>query len=107
MTISRTFAFFTALAAASWFAASADAGTLSLATPSAKICQLTGQNDWASGQPTAAQTLSNFGLDSVDLGFPVESGAALYFLFGDSFPLTHGYSSVPPDDALGYTTRTA
>jgi hypothetical protein len=105
--MSRAFAFFTALAAASWLASPADAGSLALAAPSSKICQLTGQNDWASGQPTAAQTSSNFGLDSVDLGFPVESGAALYFLFGDAFPLTHGYSSVPPDDALGYTTRTA
>jgi Domain of unknown function (DUF4185) len=86
----------------------ADAATLSLVGASSKVCQLTGDVDWATNTPTAAQTKTNFGLDSVDLGFPVDSGAGpLYFLFGDAFPVSHGYSSVPPDDALGYTTRTA
>ncbi|HWU25777.1 MAG TPA: DUF4185 domain-containing protein [Rhizomicrobium sp.] len=86
----------------------AGAGTLTVSSPSAKVCQLTGQTDWASNQPTAAQTMANFGLDSVDLGFPIESNPGpLYFLFGDAFPLTHSFSSVPPDDALGWTTRTA
>jgi hypothetical protein len=35
-------------------------------------CQLTGDVDWETGQPTAARTLANFGLDAVDLGYPVE-----------------------------------
>ena len=39
---------------------------------SEKICQLTGDTDWETGQPTAARTLHNFGLRGVDLGFPVE-----------------------------------
>ena len=87
----------------------AGAATPSLIGASAKICQLTGDTDWATNQPTAARTLSQFGLDAVDLGFPVESGGdgPLYFLFGDALPVTHGVSSVPPDDALGWTTRTA
>jgi hypothetical protein len=78
---------------------------------STKVCQLTGETDWASNQPTNAQTLSNFGLDAVDLGFPVDSGnGPLYLLFGDSWPPHHPAGSlpdVPPDDALGTTHRTA
>ena len=86
----------------------ADAAAPSLVGSSTKICQLTGDTDWSTNQPTAARTLSQFGLDAVDLGFPVDSGnGPLYFLFGDALPVTHGVSSVPPDDALGWTTRTA
>lgn len=88
-----------------------EAATLSLVGASTKICQLTGDSDWASGQPTNARTLTNYGLDSVDLGFPVDTGAGpLFFLFGDAIPNGHpigSIPSVPPDDALGWTTRTA
>lgn len=87
----------------------ADAATLSRTGPSMRVCQVIGENDWISGQPTAAKTLSNFGLDAVDLGFPVDSGRGpLYFLFGDARPSGHllqPFSTVPPDDALGWTTR--
>jgi hypothetical protein len=55
-----------------------------------KICQLTGDIDWESGEPTAAKTFSNFGLDAVDLGYPVETGDKLILLFGDSWPPPHG-----------------
>lgn len=93
------------------FVTPAAADTLSVIGASSKVCQLTGETDWLSGQPTAARTLSNFGLDSVDLGFPVDSGpGGLYLLFGDAFPIHHppgSAPSVPPDDALGFTTRTA
>jgi hypothetical protein len=86
----------------------ADATTLTLVGFSQKVCQLTGDTDWTTGLPTAAQTNTNFGLVGVDLGFPVDSGAGgpLYFLFGDAFPSTTG-AVIPPDDALGVTTRTA
>jgi hypothetical protein len=89
----------------------ADAAKLSLVGSSTKVCQLIGDTDWATGNPTAAKTLSNFGLDAVDLGFPVDSGppGPLYFLFGDALPPGHppnSILSVPPDDALGSTTRT-
>ncbi len=74
------------------------------------MCQLIGDTDWASSNQTAAKTLSNFGLDAVDLGFPVDSSPGpLYFLFGDALPPGHPSNSilsVPPDDALGSTTRT-
>jgi hypothetical protein len=82
--------------------------TLSLVGSSAKVCQLTGEFDWQTNQPTAAQTMTNFGLDGVDLGFPVDSGTGpLYFLFGDSWLIKHApLDPGPPDDSLGWTTRT-
>jgi hypothetical protein len=75
-----------------------------------KVCQLTGETDWETGRPTAARTLSNFGLDGVDLGYPVENHGKLLLLFGDSWPPPHGGGpggEIPPDDAVGVTTRTA
>ncbi len=92
------------------FPSPAETATLSVVGATTKICQLIGDTDWASGQPTAARTLTNFGLDAVDLGFPVESGRELYFLFGDAVPNGHAPGSiptVPPDDALGFTSRRA
>jgi hypothetical protein len=87
------------------------AATLSLVGSNTKVCQLIGGTDWTSHLPTAAKTATNFGLDAVDLGFPVDSGAGpLFFLFGDALPNGHSLNSIPsapPDDALGFTTRTA
>lgn len=90
------------------FTTHADATTLTLVGSSQKICQLTGDTDWTTNLPTAARTNTNFGLVAVDLGFPVDSGAdgPLYFLFGDARPSTTA-NPIPPDDALGVTTRTA
>lgn len=109
MNMDRTFAIWSAIVI--FLLASlplrADAATLSLVGSSAKMCQLTGDTDWATNLPTAARTQTRFGLVAVDLGFPVDSGErALYFLFGDSRP-TVTLNPVPPDDALGVTTRTA
>src|SRR5580704_9922350 len=75
---------------------------------SQKVCQLTGDVDWETGQPTAARTLANFGLDAVDLGYPVEHDGKLILMFGDSWPPPHGGGAageIPPDDAVGVTTR--
>jgi hypothetical protein len=108
--ISRTCALMGPMFAASVAFAPIDAGaaTLSLIGSSVKVCQLTGEFDWQTNQPTAAQTMTNFGLDGVDLGFPVDSGTGpLYFLFGDTWPMKHGpFDPRPPDDSLGWTTRT-
>src|ERR1700686_3204532 len=74
-----------------------------------KICQLTGDIDWETGEPTAAKTFSNFGLDAVDLGYPVETGNKLMLLFGDSWPPPHGGGAkgeIPPDDAVGEVIQT-
>jgi Domain of unknown function (DUF4185) len=70
---------------------------------SEKICQLTGDVDWETGQPTAARTLS-----AVDLGYPVEHNGKLILLFGDSWPSSHGggpAGEISPDDAVGFTAR--
>jgi hypothetical protein len=88
----------------------ASAASLTLIGSSKKVCQLTGEKDWLTGQPTAAQTNTRYGLFSVDLGFPVDSGhGPLYFLFGDVVPasLIPNLNPIPPDDALGVTTRTS
>ena len=109
--MARKFAFLAALLATIFVATlsilPAKAETFIQIGTSEKICQLTGQTDWATNAPTAAKTQTNFGLISDDLGFPVESGKELYFLFGDAFPITHPpFGTIPPDDSLGWTTRT-
>ena len=92
-------------------ASAAQAATLSVSGASEKVCQLTGQTDWYSGATTDAQTMTRDGLFGIDLGFPVEAdNGKLYFLFGDANPANHPPNtlpSVPPDDAMGVTTRTA
>jgi hypothetical protein len=83
---------------------------LTLVGASQKVCQLNGDTDWQTGLPTAAQTLTNFGMQAADLGTPVDSGGAtLYFLFGDTWPIDHpagSVSEVPPDDSVGTSTLT-
>jgi len=83
--------------------------TVSLIGNSEKICQLTGEVDWETGAPTAARTLSNFGLDAVDLGYPVENRGKLILLFGDTWPSKPGGpgGEIGPNDAVGVTVRTA
>ncbi len=74
-----------------------------------RVCQLTGDVDWESGKPTPGRTLTRYGLDAVDLGYPVEHNGKLIFLFGDSWPPTHGVGPLAewtPDDSVGVTTRT-
>lgn len=77
-------------------------------TDTERVCQSTGDVDWETGRPTAAQTLKNFGLDAADLGYPVEHDGKLVLLFGDSWPAGHGAGpagELPPDDAVGVTLR--
>jgi hypothetical protein len=73
-----------------------------------KICQLTGERDWETGEPTSARTFTNFGLDAADLGYPIEHAGKLILLFGDSWPPRHpggAAGEIPPDDAVGVVTR--
>jgi len=111
-------ALLTATFAAGSLSTAANAATLSLVGSSTTVCQLIGETIWDTGTPggtpTAAKTLSNFGLAGVDLGFPVDSSPGpLYFLFGDGSLASglpdHPPNSLPtepPDDALGHTSRT-
>ena len=102
---------FVAVAAVLGVASVTQAATLTVTGASTKVCQLTGQTDWYSGATTNAQTMTRDGLFGIDLGFPVEAGdGKLYLLFGDANPPDHppgSFPSVPPDDAMGVTTRTA
>jgi hypothetical protein len=110
MKIARTIAIVSAALAALCLAAPSGAATLSLVGSSTKVCQLTGQTDWDTGLPTDAQTQTNYGLQGIDLGFPVESDTGeLYLMFGDAVPPNHppaSPASVPPDDGFGKTNRT-
>jgi hypothetical protein len=107
MTRSRTFAILAIFAGVLADPSThAGASSLMLIGSSTKVCQLTGDTDWLTGLPTATQTNTRFGLQAVDLGFPVDSGhGPLYFLFGDARPATT-FNPIPPDDALGWTIRT-
>jgi len=70
-----------------------------------RICQLTGEFDWETNRPTAARTESRFGLEAVDLGFPVEHRGRLFFLFGDAWPTPPGPVQWVPNDGVGVTSR--
>ena len=111
MRLMRVFAALAALVGLAGLGASAQSQTLTALGAPEKVCQLTGQTDWFTGQPTDAKTMARYGLFGVDLGFPVESDKGqLLFLFGDNVPNGHppnAYPTVPADDATGYTSRTA
>jgi hypothetical protein len=85
--------------------------TVSFHGRSEKVCQLTSDFDWESGNPTTARTQSLFGLGATDLGYPVEHQGRLALLFGDSWPTHVGHPGdefQPRDDAVGWiTSRTA
>ncbi|HVZ27945.1 MAG TPA: DUF4185 domain-containing protein [Rhizomicrobium sp.] len=75
--------------------------------PPEKVCQLTGETDWQSGKPTQAKTLSRFGLEAADLGYPIEHNGKLILLFGDSWPTLQKPGTLvelPPNDAVGVVT---
>jgi hypothetical protein len=108
--------FWALLAVAFWLAPMVAAPAAETGAPSPitrvgtsdKICQLTGDTDWETGRPTPARTLTNFGLDAADLGYPVEHAGKLILLFGDSWPPPHppgSVAEVPPDDAVGVIVR--
>src|SRR5215467_630538 len=75
--------------------------------PPEKVCQLTGETDWETGKPTQAKTLSRFGLEAADLGYPIEHNGKLILLFGDSWPTLQKPDTLvelPPNDAVGVVT---
>jgi hypothetical protein len=75
--------------------------------PSEKVCQLTGEKDWASGDPTTTTfNTTQSGLMGTDLGYPVEHNQRLALLFGDtrSNPPRGSDEIGPPDDAVGWIT---
>jgi uncharacterized protein (TIGR03437 family) len=81
---------------------------------SQKICQLVGELDHQTGQPTVSQTETNYGLIGNDLGSSFLHNGKLWFLFGDSHPaatfngklnLQADPPRIPADnDAVGFTS---
>src|ERR1017187_10196149 len=53
---------------------------------SQKVCQLVGELDHETGQPTVSRTETNYGLSGNDLGSSFEHSGKLWFLFGDTQP---------------------
>ena len=49
-----------------------------------KVCQLAGELDYETKQPTASRTESNYGLAGSDLGYAFEHKGKLWLLFGDT-----------------------
>ena len=74
---------------------------------SEKVCQLTGSYDAERYAPTTNNTAA-FGMPAVDLGYPVDDGTTLRFLFGD---VQYGEGLTPPEgapnDAVGYSLDTS
>ena len=71
-----------------------------------KVCQLTGQTDRQvnSDQPAFnPETESRFGLFGTDLGSSFEHNGRLWFLFGDTWPVSHPVSD---SDSIAWTTAT-
>ncbi len=50
----------------------------------ARVCQLVGDRDIVSGQPTASLSGERFGVDGTDSGFSLAHEGELIFLFGDT-----------------------
>ncbi len=73
-----------------------------------KICQLTGDFDRQTGQPTVNLTESRYGVYGTDLGFSFLHAGLTWFLFGDTVGL-HGGDSLAftqdtdPEDCLDLT----
>ena len=75
-----------------------------------KICQLTGQLDRQTGDPTLNETGVRFGLYGTDLGASFEYQGRTEFLFGDTQPTeyfggrdNHGWRPHEYNDSVAYT----
>jgi hypothetical protein len=49
-----------------------------------EVCQLTGQTDYETGQPTSSETKTRYGLTAADEGSSFEFDGNLWWLFGDA-----------------------
>jgi len=71
---------------------------------SQKICQLTGETDYETGQPTVSQTESRYGLHRADVGYSFEHKGQIWFLFGDATPTPtfNGQANGSPPRKVAY-----
>jgi hypothetical protein len=80
------------------------APTIRVVTPGSKMCQLIGDVDRATGQPTVNRTATRFGLTNTDLGATFEHDGRLWFFFGDSYPSGADAANPHCGDAIAWTT---
>jgi len=59
-----------------------------VANSTQKVCQLVGQTDNETGEPTPSRTASRYGIAATDQGFSFMHDGRVWFLFGDSWPTT-------------------
>jgi len=92
------------------------AGVVYVDGSSQKVCQLIGDTDRQTHQPTVNHTTTRFGLNGTDLGYSFEHHGKLFFLFGDSNPTPkfNGQPNGPTDpprirddnDSIAFTSAT-
>lgn len=68
-----------------------------------KVCQLTGDKDRQTRQPTLNRTATRSGVAATDLGSSFEHRGRLYFLFGDTWKVPDGRDARVARDALAWT----
>jgi hypothetical protein len=70
---------------------------------SVKVCQLTGDEDRQTKQPTLSRTAARAGVVATDLGSSFEHHGRLFFLFGDTWRFADGRDGGVADDVLAWT----
>jgi hypothetical protein len=74
-----------------------------LAGSTVKVCQLTGEVDRQTRQPTLSRTATRVGVAATDLGSSFEHKGRLFFLFGDTWRVPDGRDAGVARDALAWT----
>jgi len=69
-----------------------------------KVCQLTGDEDRQTHQPTLSLTAARAGVAATDLGSSFEHQGRLFFLFGDTWRKRDGSGAAIARDAVAWTT---
>jgi len=76
--------------------ASASGAVRFVAGSTREVCQLTGQKDYQTGQPTSSETKTRYGLTAADGGSSFIFGGKLWWLFGDAIATrTFGHGHTP------------
>jgi hypothetical protein len=70
---------------------------------SVKVCQLTGDDDRQTKQPTLSRTATRAGVAATDLGSSFEHRGRLFFLFGDTWRHADGGDANVSRDVLAWT----
>lgn len=74
--------------------------------PPETLCQIAGDRDWQTGQPTPGLAEQDYGVRGTDLGFSFLHQGRLFFLFGDTWPRP-GLNRDVNSDTIGSVLPTA